>query len=147
MNLTDLKPKFGSKQKQKRLGRGPASGHGKTCGRGTKGQNSRTGGGTRLGFEGGQMPLIRRVPKRGFTNKFKKTYSIVNLETLEKKFKANSIINPGLLKQKKIINKIGRLKILGKGNISKPLMIKAHAISKKAKEKVIAAGGKIELLS
>ncbi|MBU1625958.1 50S ribosomal protein L15 [bacterium] len=131
---------------RKRVGRGPASGSGKTCGRGYNGQKSRSGYSKRLGFEGGQMPLIRRVPKRGFTNIFKKDFKVVNLNTLNL-FDAGSIVNPSLLVEKKIVK--GRnplIKILGNDEINKPLNVEAHKFSKTAKEKIEAAGGTIKVI-
>jgi large subunit ribosomal protein L15 len=146
MKLHELKSPQGAKKKAKRVGRGMSSGHGKTAGRGHKGQKARSGGGVRPGFEGGQMPLQRRIPKRGFTNIFKKEYSIVNLERLNM-FEEGSTVTPELLAQAGIIKKQGeRVKILGNGEIGKPLTVKAHKFSKTAAQRIEAAGGKAEVI-
>lgn len=142
INLTDLKPSPGAKKKTKRLGRGKGSGRGKTCGRGHKGTNARSGRGARLGFEGGQMPLLRRLPKRGFVS-HRHDFNIINLDILEKNFPANSVVNPDVLREKKIVKRKGKIKILGKGKMTKPLDIKIDAFSKSAKEKIEKVGGKI----
>jgi len=140
--LNNLKYKAGTKHSIKRVGRGPASGHGKTSGRGNKGQNSRTGGGTRPGFEGGQNPLYRRLPKeKGFKNLlFKVSYIAVNLEDIIKieksEIKIQDMIDGGL------VNKNERIKVLGSGDVNKAVTIEAHAFSKSAKEKIEKAGGK-----
>lgn len=146
MNLHELKAPKGAKKKAKRVGRGMSSGHGKTAGRGHKGQKARSGGGVRPGFEGGQMPLQRRIPKRGFTNIFKKEYSVVNLERLNM-FDEGSVVTPELLAQAGIIKKPGdRIKVLGNGEIDKNLTVKAHKFSKTAAERIEAAGGKAEVI-
>ncbi|HCX03847.1 MAG TPA: 50S ribosomal protein L15 [Clostridiales bacterium] len=146
MKLHNLKPSSGSKKKRKRVGRGTGSGLGTTAGRGMNGQNSRSGGGTKPGFEGGQMPLYRRLPKRGFTNIFQKEYAIVNLETLNQ-FDDNEEVTVELLLENKIIKKeLDGLKILGNGEINKKLTVKAHKFSKTAKEKIEAVGGKAEVI-
>jgi large subunit ribosomal protein L15 len=146
MRLHDLKPAEGSKKRPKRVGRGIGSGHGKTSTRGHKGQNARSGGGVRPGFEGGQMPLIRRIPKRGFTNKFKKEYAIVNVEDLNV-FEENTRVTPELLKEKGLIKQIkDGVKILGDGELKVKLEVVAHAFSSSAKEKIEAAGGKAEVI-
>ncbi|KXG75705.1 50S ribosomal protein L15 [Fervidicola ferrireducens] len=146
MRLHDLKPAKGSKKRPKRVGRGIGSGHGKTSTRGHKGQNARSGGGVRPGFEGGQMPLIRRIPKRGFTNKFKKEYAIVNVEDLNV-FEENTRVTPELLKEKGLIKQIkDGVKILGDGELKVKLEVVAHAFSSSAKEKIEAAGGKAEVI-
>ena len=147
MKLHELKPNKGTVKKRKRLGRGTGTGQGKTAGRGQDGQNSRSGGGTRPGFEGGQMPLYRRIPKRGFTNApFKKVWSIANLEDLNR-FEEGTEITPELLKEVGIIKKINDgLKILGDGQLEKKLTIKAHKFSQSAIEKIEAAGGKAEVI-
>ena len=146
MKLHNLKPSPRSKKKRKRVGRGTATGQGTTAGRGMNGQNSRSGGGTRPGFEGGQMPLYRRLPKRGFTNIFQKEYSIVNLDSLNY-FDENEEVTVELLLDRKIIRKKqDGLKILGKGEINKKLTVKANKFSKTAKEKIEAAGGKAEVI-
>jgi len=147
MKIQDLKPKLGSKKKRKIIGRGPGSGHGKTSTRGHKGQMSRTGKGKTPGFEGGQMPLIRKMPKRGFNKRPKKGYIILNLDDL-KALKNQSHITPFLLKEKNIIKgPVNFLKILGDGEIKVPLNVKAHAFSKSAAEKIKNVGGKCELIN
>lgn len=145
MKLHELKPAKGAVKAKRRLGRGTATGQGKTSGRGQKGQWSRSGGGVRVGFEGGQMPLARRLPKRGFTNIFKKEYTEVNVETLNK-FEAGTEITAEFLKQNKTIAKIENdgLKILGNGAIDKALTVKAAKFTASAKEKITAAGGTVE---
>lgn len=146
MKLNDLRPAAGSNKKRKRVGRGDGSGHGKTSGRGHKGQGARSGAGTRPGFEGGQMPLQRRLPKRGFHNPFRVEMAVVNLEQLEV-FPSGSEVTPELLVEKGMVRgKNRRVKILGDGSLSKPLTIRAHGFSSKAKEKIEASGGKVELL-
>ncbi|MDZ4383027.1 MAG: 50S ribosomal protein L15 [Thermodesulfovibrionia bacterium] len=145
MRLSDLSPKQGSNKKKKRVGRGIGSGHGKTSCRGHKGQKARTGGGTRVGFEGGQMPLYRRLPKRGFTNIFRKDYAVVNLKDLDKL--SESVVTPEVILEKGLIkNTKGGIKILGEGEIKKPITVKAHAFSASAKDKIIKAGGVIEII-
>ncbi|KPK01098.1 MAG: 50S ribosomal protein L15 [Nitrospira bacterium SG8_35_4] len=145
MKLSDLAPSPGSRRKRKRVGRGPGSGHGKTSCRGHKGQNSRSGGGTKAGFEGGQMPLQRRLPKRGFTNIFQKNRVIVNVGVLEKL--EETTITPELLVSEGIIKDIGDgVKILGNGDITRSITVKAHAFSVSAREKIEKAKGSIELL-
>jgi len=147
MRLHELKPAPGAVKRKKRVGRGPGSGHGKTSCRGMKGQKSRSGGGVPAWFEGGQTPLHRRVPKRGFTPPRRKEYVIVNLDTLDKKFDANCEVNPSILIEKGIIKrKRLPIKVLAKGEITKPLKVKAHQFSAKAKEKIEAAGGEVEII-
>ena len=146
MKLDDLKPAVGSTKKQKRVGRGDGSGHGKTACRGHKGQRARAGGGTRPGFEGGQMPLQRRLPKRGFNNPFKMDVATVNLDQLER-FSPDSEVTPETLLEKGLVHgKNRRIKILSDGSLSKSLTVRAHSFSVKAKEKIEAAGGKAELI-
>jgi len=146
MKLHNLKPSEGSRKNRKRVGRGTATGQGTTAGRGMNGQNSRSGGGTRPGFEGGQMPLYRRLPKRGFTNIFQKEYAIVNLDSLND-FDENEEVTVELLLDRKIIRKkLDGVKILGKGEINKKLTVKANKFSKTAKEKIEAVGGKAEVI-
>jgi large subunit ribosomal protein L15 len=145
MDLSDLKYARGSKKKRKRVGRGTGSGHGKTACRGTKGQKSRSGSKTRAWFEGGQMPLQRRVPKRGFTNVFKKEYQIVNVGDLGR-LKENKISPEMLLEARLIRKRCLPLKVLGEGEVSKPLEVTAHAFSKSAVKKLEDAGGKAILL-
>ncbi|MDP3297798.1 MAG: 50S ribosomal protein L15 [Thermodesulfovibrionia bacterium] len=145
MRLSDLSPKQGSNKKKKRVGRGIGSGHGKTSCRGHKGQKARTGGGTRVGFEGGQMPLHRRLPKRGFTNIFRKEYAVVNLKDLDKL--SESVITPEIILEKGVIKDTKHgIKVLGEGEIKKPVTVKAHAFSASAKDKIIKAGGIAEVI-
>lgn len=145
MKVSDLSPAPGSKKGKKRVGRGTGSGHGKTSCRGHKGQKARSGGGTPPGFEGGQMPLQRRLPKRGFTSIFQTGYAVVNLGTLEKL--KESSITPDLLVREGIVKKItNRVKILGNGDITRPLTIKAHAFSASAIEKIEKAKGSVEII-
>lgn len=146
MKINDLSPARGSRRNRKRVGRGPGSGHGKTCCRGHKGQRSRSGGGPRPGFEGGQMPLQRRLPKRGFTNIFKEQYDIINIKDLNR-FAQNSSLDMDALKEAGLIKrKKNGIKLLGSGEISYPLTIKVHKASKSAREKIESAGGKIEII-
>lgn len=147
MKLHTLSPAPGSKKAPKRKGRGTGSGLGKIAGRGQDGQKSRSGGGVRPGFEGGQMPLARRLPKRGFSNaRFKKTYAIVNVGELNA-FDANTVITPELLMEYGFVRKLNDgLKILGNGEVEKAFTIKAHKISKSAEEKILAGGGKVEVI-
>ncbi len=147
MRLHEIKPLKKFKRNRQRVGRGSGSGMGKTCGRGHKGSLARTGGTKNPGFEGGQMPLIRRLPKRGFNNKrFGTQWQIVNIEDLEC-FDANATIDRDMLFKKKMIKKqVLPLKILGKGALTKPLTVKAHGFSKSAAEKIAATGGKAELV-
>lgn len=136
------------RKERKRVGRGWGSGHGKTSCRGQKGQKSRTGRKPRLGFEGGQMPLTRRVPKRGFTNIFKTEYQEVNISQIVKKFKKDDVVSPETLYEAGVVKKKNQpVKLLSNGDIDFPLMIKVHAASKKAIEKVEKAGGKVEVIS
>lgn len=145
MKLYELKPAQGARTAKKRLGRGSGSGLGTTAGKGQKGQNARSGGGVRPGFEGGQMPLTRRMPKRGFTNIFAKEFTIVNVEDLNG-FEDGTVITVELLKEVGCIRKIEKdgLKVLGNGELTKKLTVKAAKISKSAQEKIEAAGGAIE---
>ncbi len=144
MKLHDLSPAKGSRRAPKRIGRGPGSGTGKTAGRGHKGQKSRSGYSRRLGFEGGQMPLIRRVPKRGFTNIFRKEVAIVNLRDL---VGFDGEVTPEALLEKGLVRRGLAVKILGDGDVSSPLTVKAHRFSRSAREKIEAAGGSCEELS
>jgi large subunit ribosomal protein L15 len=146
MNLSQLHPPAGSRHRRKRVGRGPGSGLGKTSGRGEKGQKSRSGYSGKRGFEGGQMPLIRRVPKRGFHNLFRKEFAIVNVGRLEK-VTGDEVSPQGLLKSGVISTLHNGLKILGDGELTRALKVSAHRVSKSAREKIEAAGGKIELLT
>ena len=146
MRIDTLSPAQGAVTPAKRLGRGIGSGLGKTSGKGHKGQWARSGGGVRPGFEGGQMPLIRRIPKRGFNNHFRKTYCIVNVSVLET-LDANTVVDIELLNEKglvKIVKGSVGLKVLGNGELTKPLTVKAQAFSAKAKEAIEKAGGKAE---
>ena len=146
MRLGELSPAVGATTSKKRLGRGIGSGLGKTSGKGHKGQWARSGGGVRPGFEGGQMPLIRRVPKRGFNNHFRKVYSVVNLSALEG-FEANSVVDMDALNAKgliKVVKGCVGLKVLGNGTLSKALTVKASGFSASAKEAIEKAGGKAE---
>ena len=146
MKLHELKPAEGSTAPAWRKGRGPGSGNGKTAGKGHKGQNARSGGGVRPGFEGGQIPLYRKLPKRGFINRFAKTYAIVNVEALNA-FEDGSVIDLDTLLAKRIVRTAeDGLKVLGNGEITKKLTVKAAVFSATAKEKIEAAGGKIEVV-
>ena len=146
MKLHELSKPIGSTKNTKRKGRGTATGQGKTGGRGMNGQNSRSGGGVRLGFEGGQMPLYRRIPKRGFTNVFKKEWSIMNVSDLNC-YEDGTEITPELLtKEGKVKQVKAGVKILGEGNLEKKLTVKANKFSKAAIEKIEAAGGKAEVI-
>jgi large subunit ribosomal protein L15 len=146
MKLHELAPADGSNKNKKRVGRGNGSGSGKTAGRGNKGQNSRSGGGVRPGFEGGQMPIHRRLPKRGFTNIFKKNVAIINIRDLEK-IESGSVVDETLLMQKGLIKgKRDTIKLLGKGDISFPLVVKLNGISTGARKKIEAAGGTVEVV-
>jgi large subunit ribosomal protein L15 len=146
MRIGELKKPANSKKKRKRVGRGPGSGHGKTSTRGHKGQKARAGAKKRAWFEGGQMPLQRRVPKRGFTNIFRGEYQIVNLKSLEK-LKDQSLINPEILLSFGVIKKRTLpVKILGEGELKVPLTVQAHAFSKTAQAKIKACGGKVEII-
>ena len=146
MKLHDLSPAEGSARASFRKGRGPGSGNGKTAGKGHKGQNARTGGGVRPGFEGGQLPLYRKLPKRGFNNsKFAKVYAIVNVDALNV-FEDGAVVDLDALMAKKIVRRANDgLKILGNGELTKKLTVKATVFSATAKEKIEAAGGKIEV--
>ena len=136
----------GATRAPKRKGRGTATGQGKTAGRGMNGQKSRSGGHVKLGFEGGQMPLYRRIPKRGFTNIFGTEYTAINVETLNK-FDANTVVTPELLKENGVVKQVkDGIKILGNGNLDKALTVQAHKFSKSAVEKIEAAGGKAEVI-
>ena len=145
MKLHELSPAAGSVKESYRKGRGPGSGNGKTAGRGHKGQNARSGGGVRLGFEGGQLPLYRKLPKRGFHNRFAKEYAIVNVSDLNV-FEDGDTVTLETLMEKRIVRKsLDGLKILGNGEITKKLTVEASVFSASAKEKIEAAGGKTEV--
>ncbi len=146
MKLNDLSPAMGSTHVAKRKGRGHATGNGKTAGRGHKGQLARSGGGTRVGFEGGQMPLARRIPKRGFNNVFAKPLEVINVSALEK-FDNGAVIDAQTLLDAGVLSKCRYgFKVLGNGNLSKNLTVKATAFSESAKTKIEAAGGKAEVV-
>jgi len=146
MKIHELSPAEGSRKKRKRVGRGPGSGHGKTCCRGHKGQKSRSGGGPRPGFEGGQMPLQRRLPKRGFTNIFKKQYNIINIDDLER-FPENSTFDPDVMRETGLAGKSRYgIKLLGRGEISRSVSVKVSKVSNSARAKIEAAGGSVEIV-
>jgi large subunit ribosomal protein L15 len=148
MNLTDLHPPDGATHSKKRRGRGQGSGNGKTAGRGHKGAKSRSGFKHKRGFEGGQMPLHRRVPKRGFHNPFRQEFEVVNLDALGERFDAGTEVTPELLREHGLVaRKADRIKVLARGDISKALTVRAHKFSGKAAEKIAAAGGKAEVLA
>ena len=148
MSLSDLKPPRGMKHAKKRIGRGQGSGNGKTAGRGHKGAKSRAGFKFKRGFEGGQMPLHRRVPKRGFHNEFRVEYAVVNLDTLAERFEADTVITPELLRERGLINSTRQpIKVLARGDVAKKLTVHAHKFSGKAAEKIAAAGGTAEVLA
>ena len=140
MNLSDLKPPKGAKHAKKRIGRGQGSGNGKTAGRGHKGAKSRSGFKFKRGFEGGQMPLHRRVPKRGFRNLFRVEYAVINLDTLNEVFDAGSEVTPDVLRERGLAGS-KLIKVLARGDVSKALTVQAHKFSGKAAEKIAAAGG------
>jgi large subunit ribosomal protein L15 len=147
MDLSNLKPAEGSKQTRKRRGRGEGSGLGVTAGRGHKGAQSRSGWKSKRGFEGGQMPLHRRVPKRGFHNHFRTEYAVLNLDTLADRFDAGAVITPELLRERGLIRSRQQpIKVLARGDIGKNLTVRAHKFSGKAAEKIAAAGGAAEVL-
>lgn len=147
MKLHELSPAPGSTSERKRKGRGAGSGNGKTAGKGHKGQNARSGGGVRPGFEGGQMPLQRRIPKRGFINNFATKYAIVNVADLNEKFEDGAVIDTDAIIASGLVKKAyDGIKVLGNGEVSKNLTIKAAAFSKSAQEKIEKAGGKTEVI-
>ena len=146
MKLHELAPSEGAKHKRKRIGRGPGSGHGKTATKGHKGLKARSGGAKRPGFEGGQMPLIRRIPKYGFANPFRTEYAIVNLKSLAD-LQTTEAITPQLLINEGLVRRKGQLvKILGQGEVTRPLVVQAHKFSKSAETKIQAAGGRAEVI-
>ena len=146
MKLHELAPSKGAKHKPKRIGRGPGSGHGKTATKGHKGLKARSGGGKRPGFEGGQMPLVRRVPKYGFVNQFRTEYTIVNLKSLAE-LETTEAITPQLLMNEGLVRRKGQLiKILAQGEVTRPLVVQAHKFSKSAEAKIQAAGGRAEVI-
>ena len=145
MKLNELRPAEGSTRESFRVGRGPGSGNGKTAGKGHKGQNARSGGGVRPGFEGGQLPLYRKLPKRGFHNKFATIYAIVNVGQLEHKYNDGDVVTIESLCEKKLVRKVcDGVKILGNGELTKKLTVQATVFSAAAKEKITAAGGQAE---
>jgi len=145
MILGELKPPQGARKKRKRVGRGIGSGHGKTACRGSKGQNARAGRGTKAGFEGGQMPLQRRLPKRGFRSPFRKEFSIIHVGDLNR-FPKDSVVEPELLYQSGLLKKTDRVKLLSDGELQHPLTIRVHQASKAAIKKVEAASGRVEVI-
>jgi len=146
MDLSNLKPAAGSKHSKKRVGRGHGTGQGAQAGRGHKGAQSRSGYKFKRGFEGGQMPLHRRIPKRGFHNQFRTEYAVVNLDTLAERFDSGTVITPELLRERGVIRGSGLIKVLARGDIAKKLTVRAHKFSGKAAEKIAAAGGAAEQL-
>jgi large subunit ribosomal protein L15 len=148
MDLSKLRPPKGARQSKKRVGRGQGSGLGKTAGRGAKGAKSRSGFKRKRGFEGGQMPLHRRMPKRGFFNPFRTEYEIVNLDTLAARFEPGTVVTPELLLERGLVGSADRLlKVLARGDLDRPLTVRAHKFSGKAAEKIAAAGGTAETLA
>lgn len=144
MQLNSIKPAIGAAKNRKRIGRGPGSGHGKTATKGHKGQKARSGGSVKPGFEGGQMPMQRRLPKRGFEPLTRKEYVVINISQLDM-FAAGSVIDPAAIVENGLVSNIrDGVKILAKGSISKPLTVKAHKFSASAKNQIIAAGGSVE---
>jgi len=143
MRINNLRSPKGARKRTRRIGRGDGSGRGKTSGRGHKGVYSRSGGGLRPGFEGGQMPLVRRLPKRGFTNKFRKKYQIINVNSLNI-FKDGDVIDPALLREKNLISKDLPVKVLGNGELKKKITVQVHKFSKSATDKIKKAGGDIK---
>ena len=147
MDLSNLKPSQGSKHSKKRIGRGHGSGQGAQAGRGHKGAKSRSGFKFKRGFEGGQMPLHRRIPKRGFHNHFRVEYAVVNLDTLTERFDSDTVVTPDLLREQGLINSTRQpIKVLARGDVSKKLTVRAHKFSGKAAEKIAAAGGTAEVI-
>lgn len=147
MDLSNLKPPKGANRNRKRVGRGPGSGSGKTAGRGSKGAQSRSGYHKKRGFEGGQMPLHRRLPKRGFFNPFRVEYAVVNLDDLAVKFAAGAVVTPEVLRAERLVTTKQPIKVLARGEITVALTVKAHKFSGKAAEKIAAAGGSAETIA
>ena len=148
MSLSNLRPPKGAKHPRKRVGRGPGSGHGKTASRGSKGAKSRSGFRFKRGFEGGQTPLHRRVPKRGFHNPFRVEYAVVNLDTLGEAFEAGTAVTPELLRERGLVRqKRALIKVLGRGDVTKKLTVRAHKFSETAAQKIAAAGGVAEVIA
>lgn len=146
INLSTLHPPAGATRKRKRIGRGEGSGTGVTAGRGHKGQQSRSGYSRKRGFEGGQMPIHRRLPKRGFYNPFRVAYEVVNLDSLVERFEDGAEITPAVLRERGVISRRALVKVLARGELSKKFVVKAHAFSKKASEQIAAAGGRTEIV-
>lgn len=147
MDLSSLKPPRGATRRRKRVGRGPGSGHGKTAGRGNKGAKSRSGFKRKRGFEGGQMPLHRRVPKRGFTHAFRVEYAVVNLDSLARRFEAGAVVTPEALRASGLVrDRRAPIKVLGRGELDRPLTVRAHKFSGAAAAKLAAAGGAAEVV-
>jgi large subunit ribosomal protein L15 len=146
MDLSNLGPASGAIKKRKRVGRGPGSGLGKTSGRGHKGKGARSGANTPPGYEGGQMPLQRRLPKRGFKNPFRREYAVVNLRDLEARFESGAVVDPSALVERGLAHRGCLVKILADGELGKPLTVSAHAFSAVAKERIVAAGGTAEVI-
>ncbi|MBI4515038.1 MAG: 50S ribosomal protein L15 [Deltaproteobacteria bacterium] len=147
MNLSNLTPARGANKKRKRVGRGPGSGHGKTSCRGHKGRGARSGGNTPPGYEGGQMPLQRRLPKHGFKNPTRRSFAIVNLATLEERFEGGATVDPDQLAQRRVVRRGLPVKILGEGQLTKALTVHAHKFSGSAKASIEAAGGRAEVIT
>lgn len=147
MDLSHLSPAPGASKKRKRVGRGPGSGLGKTAGRGHKGRGARSGGNTPPGYEGGQMPLQRRLPKRGFRNPFRREFSVVNLRQIESCFAAGTVVDPEALLARRLVRRGREVKILALGELTKALTVKAHAFSEAARSRITAAGGSAEVIS
>ena len=147
MSLSNLKPPAGAKHSKKRIGRGQGSGSGKTASRGHKGAKSRSGFHFKRGFEGGQMPLHRRVPKRGFHNPFRVAYEVVNLDTLGERFEAGTVVTPDLLREHRLVAGQAPVKVLARGEIGKALTVRAHKFSGKAAEKIAGAGGTADVVT
>lgn len=147
MDLSNLKPPKGANRNRKRVGRGPGSGLGKTAGRGSKGAQSRSGYHQKRGFEGGQMPLHRRLPKRGFHNPFRVEYAVVNLDDLAERFAAGTVVTPEVLRAARLVTTKQPIKVLARGEIAIALTVKAQKFSEKAAEKIAAAGGSVETLA
>ena len=147
MDLSNLKPAQGSKHSKKRVGRGHGTGQGTQAGRGHKGAQSRSGWKKKRGFEGGQMPIHRRLPKRGFHNPFRVEYAVINLDLLEGRFDAGTVVTPELLRERRIVRSRQLVKILARGELAKQLTVRAHKFSGKAADKIAAAGGAAEVIS
>jgi large subunit ribosomal protein L15 len=145
MRLNELRPPEGARKKEKRVGRGVGSGHGKTACRGSKGQNARSGRGTKAGFEGGQMPIQRRLPKRGFRSPFKKHFAIVHVGDLNR-FAKDTVVEPNLLLQSGLVKREGPVKLLSDGELQHPLVVRVHQASKAALKKVESASGRVEVI-